>query len=116
MIVVENVPSAQGNVANLCRIQKRLNLFFLSGLCDYGLAPILFCEQNVIRRHFRHSTISVDALMQYMRFLTNIVPEKVKAILPGRFAIVFDGWTGGDSHYVSAFSHFLSNHLRALTV
>lgn len=74
-----------------------------------GLHPFYFCEQNATRRHFWHSTINILALMRCMEILANIVKEKMKAILPDRLAIVFDGWTGGESHYVSVFATFPSD-------
>lgn len=77
-----------------------------------GLHPFSFCEQKVIRRDFRRFIISVDALMRYMRLLTKIVDEKVKAILPDHFPIVFDGRTGGHSHYVSVFATSPSDHTK----
>lgn len=71
-----------------------------------SLLPFSFCEQNVVRRHFRHSSISVDTLMTYLSQLTTLVEEKIKEKLPSRFAVIFDGWTGGDTHYVSVFASF----------
>lgn len=66
-----------------------------------GLLLFSPCEQNVIRRHFKHSFISVDTLMTYMEKLTEVVEAKVKKILPERFAVVLDCWAGSNTHYVA---------------
>ena len=41
-----------------------------------------------------------------MRLLTERVEEKVRRKLPEKFALVFDGWTTTDYHYVAVFSVF----------
>ncbi len=44
--------------------------------------------------------------MKYIDLLTTRVEQNVTAMLPSRFALVFDGWTVGDSHYVALFATF----------
>lgn len=39
-----------------------------------------------------------------MSMLSTFIREKIKSVLPDRFAVIFDGWSGGDTHYVSAFA------------
>lgn len=50
-----------------------------------------FVETNVIRRHFRNDSISVDPLQCYMYGLTALIECKILLILPERLAIDFDG-------------------------
>lgn len=38
--------------------------------------------------------------------LTTIVEDKVKELLPDRFAAIFDGWSRADAHYVLVFANF----------
>ncbi len=38
--------------------------------------------------------------------LTKIVEEKIRNILPHALAIVFDGWTTSDSHYITMYATF----------
>lgn len=70
------------------------------------LQPSSFFKQNFFSNHFRLSTISVDLLTRYMSTLTTVVEEKVKSVLPDSFAIILDGWSSGDTHYVSVFASF----------
>ena len=44
--------------------------------------------------------------MKYLDRLTTAVEQKIEEILPDKFAIVFDGWTGGDAHYIALFATF----------
>lgn len=62
-----------------------------------GLQPFSIVENVVMRRHFRHTSISVDTLMRYMHRLTKVVEKRISAMLPEKFGIVFDGWSGGYS-------------------
>lgn len=70
------------------------------------LLPFSFCENHTIRRHFRHEGISRRTIMNYLQKLTAKVEEKIKALLPSRFAIVFDGWSVGDTHFVAIYATF----------
>lgn len=74
------------------------------------LQPFNCVENNVLRRHFKHNAISLDSLTKYLRNLTEHVEKKIAALLPEKFAVVFDGWSGGDTHYVSIFATFPSEH------
>lgn len=65
-----------------------------------------FCENVVIRRHFKHESICRNALLLYMRRLMESVESKIMDMLPERFAIVFDGWSGGGTHYVGFFATY----------
>lgn len=73
-----------------------------------GLQPFSFVENTIMRKHFRHSPISVDSLMRYINKLTHIVERHIAALLPEKFGIVFDGWAGGDTHYVGVFATYPS--------
>lgn len=63
----------------------------------------LFCQQNVIRRHFRHGSISVDTLMVYMYRMTWFVRSEAKDKLRKHIAVVLYGWSGGATQYVAVF-------------
>lgn len=73
-----------------------------------GLQPFSFCELNVMRRHFRHGTQSVDTLMRYLSKLTDQVETKINELPPERFEIIFNGWSGGDAHYIAIFETYPS--------
>jgi hypothetical protein len=44
--------------------------------------------------------------MQTMVLLIGAVEEKIKKMLPNMFALVFDGWTPDQSHYLGVFATF----------
>lgn len=70
------------------------------------LLPFSFVEKQRVRRHSKLPSISVESFMQTMVLLTGAVEEKIKKLLPNMFALVFDGWTLGQSHYLGVFATF----------
>lgn len=76
-----------------------------------GFALVFFLSAERIRRNFRHNSISVDTLMQYLSWMTKYVKFKMKETLPQLFAVVSDGWSGGDTHYVAVYATFLASVL-----
>ncbi|MEM9079038.1 MAG: hypothetical protein AAGC43_18510 [Bacteroidota bacterium] len=48
--------------------------------------------------------------MKYLHKLTIVVEKKVAERLPDKFAIIFDGWSGGDTHFVGVYATFPSNN------
>lgn len=73
------------------------------------LLPSSFCENVVFRRHFQHEGIFRKTLVIYVNKLTLFVESIVRERVPYRFAIVFDGWAGGDTDYISVYGTFPSN-------
>ena len=51
-------------------------------------------------------SISRNTLINYMLLLTKDVENKVKELLSKSFAIVFDGWSSGTTHYICIFATF----------
>lgn len=43
-----------------------------------------------------------------MEKLTNQVEIKIRHRIPEHFALVFDGWSHGDNHYVGIYASFTS--------
>jgi hypothetical protein len=50
--------------------------------------------------------ISVETLMNGIGKLTYLVEEKIKQILPEKFALIFDGWSDSSIHYLAVFAVF----------
>lgn len=67
--------------------------------------PFSFCEHNVIWRHLSQPPVSVDTPMKHMKKLAYRIELKISELLPLRFAMVVDGWTGTESHYVAMFAN-----------
>ncbi len=40
------------------------------------------------------------------------VEKRISALLPGKFALVFDGWSAGIDHYVAVFATYPSNNAK----
>lgn len=68
------------------------------------LLPLYTCENDRFCTHVRYDSISYKTLRVYVKGLTEVVERKTSALLPEKFAIVFDGWTVRDSHYVSIYA------------
>ena len=44
--------------------------------------------------------------MSYLPRVTAVVERKISDILPDKFALVFDGWTIGSTHFLAVFASF----------
>lgn len=71
------------------------------------LQPLSFCENDVMCRHVRHEGISTKTLLKYMELLCKHVENKISKRLPAKFALVFDGWSHGDTHFVGIYATFM---------
>lgn len=69
-----------------------------------------FVDNNFIRRHFKQNPISVETLMKYISKLTTYVEEKVYKVFPDHFSVIFNRFSGGDTHYFSVFASFSIKH------
>ena len=43
-----------------------------------------------------------------MHVLTKEVESIITKLLPDKFALIFDGWKSGDTHFVGIFASFIS--------
>ncbi len=71
-----------------------------------GLQPFTVVENPVHVQFSRYCPLSYKKLMKCIDLLTTRVEQNVAAMLPSRFALIFDGWTVGDTHYVAFFATF----------
>jgi hypothetical protein len=44
--------------------------------------------------------------MKYLKKLDNYVMDKIRAYLPTKFGLIFDGWSSGTTHYVAVYAVF----------
>lgn len=58
----------------------------------------------------RYNPISRPTLTKYMHALTKKVEETIRKLLPNKFALVFDGWSTNDTHYIALFATFPSSN------
>ena len=71
-----------------------------------ALQPFSFVSNDVIRRHIKHDDICYKTLISYMHKLMRAVEQKIQDSLPEKFAIIFDGWSAGDNHFVGVFATY----------
>ncbi len=45
--------------------------------------------------------MSVKTIRQHILSLSELMKDKVKADLPSKFVVVFDGWSEGTEHYIA---------------
>ncbi len=74
-----------------------------------GLQPFSVVENPTFLKQSRFDPISRKTLAKYLEALSSSVEEKIAQILPDKFAIVFDGWSCGDTHYVAVYATFPYN-------
>lgn len=74
------------------------------------LQGFCFAENPGYRQHFRRDFISRKTFIKYLQLLAAIVEGKVKELLSDKFAVDFDGWAGGGTHYVAVFATFPSDN------
>lgn len=56
----------------------------------------------------RYENISINTCKEYMQECTAKVETAISVTLPETYAIVFDGQTSSDAHYVAVFPTFIS--------
>lgn len=89
------------------------NTIKLHGWLEYiihNLCPFSSCEKEDLARHIRYDRVSLKTLLKYVDLLTKSVEQKISNILPDKFALMFDGWSTNDAHYIGIFAVFASNH------
>lgn len=70
------------------------------------ILPFNFCENPIIRKQFKQSGVCRNTLVRYIHELCKNVENRVRSALPEMFAIVFDGWSDGSTHYVAVFATY----------
>ncbi len=71
-----------------------------------GLQPFSVVENSVLIRQSKYESINHKTLGKYMQMLTERVERKISRLLPDKFALVFDGRSASDTHYVAMFATF----------
>ena len=102
----------QKNLHDYFTTTKSNNIYGWLDLILNGLLPFSFVEKNLIRQHVRHSSLSLNTFMKYVRLLTEHVEEKIAKILPPKFAFVFDGWSTNSTNYLAIFATFPTRNSR----
>jgi len=90
--------------------EKSIKVYGWIEFVALALQPISVVENDRITKHIKYGSLSVKSLKKYMNLLAEKVEKKLAEILPSKFALIFDGWTAGDTHYVALYASFSSNN------
>lgn len=69
-----------------------------------------FVENNVIKKTFKHPTITVDTLVSFIWKHTAQVEKKVAKFSSDRFSVISHGWSRGDTHYFAILASYPDVH------
>ena len=97
--IEENKQAKIDNFVSL-KNKKAENVFgWLEWIC-VELLPFSTVEKEMTRKYTNLTPICVNTFMKYMNGVVKAVENKIKAELPDKFALVFDGWTTNSTHFV----------------
>lgn len=71
----------------------------------HGLYTFPLFGNEVKRSHVKYDPIYTPAFMKYSESKTSVV-ENISLLLPQKFAIVFDGFTCADTHYLDVITMY----------
>ena len=74
--------------------------------------PFSFVDKEVNRSNSCLKPICSQSLKDAITVITKKIEEHISKILPNKFALIFDGWSSGDSHYVGVFVTFMEKNVR----
>ena len=103
--VTEN-PSTSNTVVS----RSALNAFGWIELICICLKPFSFVEDPTIRKYINLGSMNNVTLKKYMTKLTLEVEKKITKELPGKFALIIDGWSKGSTHFVGLFASYPWNN------
>ncbi len=89
------------SVDPFCSSKKAVQVHGWLQFVVHCLQPFQVVEDPKFTEHIRYESLTQKPFKKYLEKLTKIVEEKIRNILPDIFAIVFDGWTTSDSHYIA---------------
>ena len=84
--------------------RKTINIHGWLKLISSCNQPFNVCEIKQYIDHMKYEKIDVDTLKKYGHELVKTIEQKIKFMLPDKFAIVFDTWTQGTTKYTAVFS------------
>lgn len=67
-------------------------------------------KQDDIIVHMKHKRISKDILMKYLGQLVERLKWNIASETPDKFAVMFDGWSIGGTHFFQYFLFSANDH------
>jgi len=71
--------------------------------------PISMVDDPLTREAVRYKPLGSKSLRKYILSVCNVMKESVKCKLPNKFAIVFDGWSEGTTHYIGVSASYVTS-------
>ena len=84
--------------------KKGKNIFGWMEIIMFGLRPFSTVDDKILQRHLNLDPISVNTFKKNIDSVVKTVKRKITDVLPDRFALVFDGWSSGDTHFIAIFA------------
>ena len=69
--------------------------------------PFSIVEKETTRSIVSLKKISAKKLKECLHIITRKVENIISDMLPDKFAVIFDGWRAGDTHFVALFATFM---------
>lgn len=103
-------------MSSLLYTQKVRDIYGWMALVVDCLQPFSIVEKPTFKEHIKYGPISLKTFKNYLSLLTRKTESNIAALLPDRIAIVFDGHTTPDAHYVGVFATFPSQNAHGFEV
>jgi hypothetical protein len=78
--------------------------------------PLSEADNELTSSVLNLKAICSKTLRKYILSLTPHVEKMIEEDLPSQFALEFDGWTSGDTHYVALFASYMRNGVHKETL
>lgn len=71
--------------------------------------PLNEIDNELTRKLSKAKSVSSKSMRKYILSVTESVKKSIAADVPGKFAVLFDGWTLGTTHYVAMFASYIKD-------
>ena len=68
--------------------------------------PLSELDNTITRSMLKTKPLSSKTMRKYILSLLPYVENKIASVLPDKFALEFDGWTSGFTHYIAIFASY----------
>ena len=85
-------------------------MYGLLKLVVHTLLPFSTVCNAVIRESVRFRSISLGSFMKYLGKMTRHVEHKIQNELSNKFALIFDGWSENQTHFIALYASYPSTN------
>jgi len=68
--------------------------------------PLSKLDNTITRSMLKTKPLTSKTMRKYILSLLPYVENKIASVLPDKFALEFDGWTSGSTHYIAIFASY----------